>query len=99
MSIGREWWEGVARRTFRPYEGRIEFVYLSGLAMDDLLKRVATLPDGSIVLYLPVSRDATGKIFIPAEALKLVAAASNAPIYGFADSFVGRGVVVVDVRG
>jgi len=87
------YWEGVARRTFRPYEGRIEFVYLSGLAMDDLLKRVATLPDGSIVLYLPVSRDATGKIFIPAEALKLVAAASNAPIYGFADSFMGRGIV------
>ena len=87
------YWEGVARRTFRPYEGRIEFVYLSGLAMDDLLKQVATLPDGSIVLYLPVSRDATGKIFIPAEALKLVAAAANAPIYGFADSFMGRGIV------
>jgi len=68
-------------------------VYLSGLAMDDLLKQVATLPDGSIVLYLPVSRDATGKIFIPAEALKLVAAAANAPIYGFADSFMGRGIV------
>src|SRR5438046_7952674 len=87
------YWEGVARRTFRPYEGRIEFVYLSGLAMDDLLKQVATLPDGSIVLYLPVSRDAAGKIFIPAEALKLVAAAANAPIYGFADSFMGRGIV------
>src|SRR5439155_5636116 len=29
----------------------------------------------------------------PAEALKLVAAAANAPIYGFADSFMGSGIV------
>jgi len=87
------YWEGAARRTFAPYEGRVAFVYLSGLSMDDLLKRVATLPDSSIVTYLPVSRDATGKVFIPANALKLVAAAANAPIYGYADSYVGRGIV------
>jgi len=89
------YWEGVARRTFSPYEGRVAFVYLSGLgmSMDDLLKQVAVLPEDSIVLYLPVSRDATGKLFVPAEALKLLAAAANAPIYGYADSFLGRGIV------
>src|SRR3989475_6860376 len=51
------------------------------------------LPNGNIVLYLRVSRDADGKIFIPAEALKRVSAASDAPIYVFADSFMGRGIV------
>src|SRR5262249_4667396 len=73
------YWEGVARQTFRPYESRLGFEYLAKLAMDDLLKRVAALPDGSIVIYLPVSRDATGKFFIPADALKLLAGAANAP--------------------
>src|SRR6266850_3034018 len=87
------YWEGVARRTFRPNEGKMAFEYLSGLSMDDLLKRVANLPDGSVVIYLPVSRDATGKVFMPANVLKLVAAAANAPIYGYADSYVGRGIV------
>src|SRR5262245_39866042 len=28
------YWEGVARRTFRPYEGRLRVGYLSGLARD-----------------------------------------------------------------
>jgi signal transduction histidine kinase len=87
------YWEGVARQTFRPYEGRVAFEYLAKRSMDDLLKRVANLPGGSIVIYLPVSRDATGTVFIPAEALKRLATVANAPIYGYADAYVGRGIV------
>ena len=86
-------WEGVARQTFRPYEGRVEFVYLSGLPMDDLLKRVSSLPDRSIVLYLHIFEDGAGKTVIPAQALEMVAAAANAPVYGHVDSYVGRGIV------
>ena len=86
-------WEGVARKAFGPYESRVGFEYLSRLAMDDLLKRVANLPEGSVVLYLSVFRDATGKVFIPAEALKLVATAANASVYGYADSYLGLGMV------
>lgn len=86
-------WEGVARQLFRPYEDKLEFVYLSGLSMDDLLKRVANLPDRSIVQYLHVFEDGAGKTFIPAQALEMVAAAANAPIYGHLDSYVGRGIV------
>jgi len=87
------YWEGVARRTFRPYEERVEFVYLSGLPMDDLLKRVSGLPDRSIVQYIHVFEDGTGKTFIPSQALEMVAAAANAPVYGHADSYIGRGIV------
>jgi hypothetical protein len=47
-------WEVVARERFRPYESRVEFVYLSGLSMDDLLKRVANLPAQSIIQYLHI---------------------------------------------
>jgi signal transduction histidine kinase len=87
------YWEGAARQAFRTYVGRVAFEYLSQLSMDDLVKRVAHLPDDSIVIYLPVSRDAAGKGFIPADALKLLATAANAPMYGYADSYVGRGIV------
>src|SRR5262245_28747643 len=86
-------WESVARQRLRPYEGRVEFVYLSGLAMDALLKRVANLPNQSIVQYLHIFEDVTGKTFIPAEALQVVAAKANAPIYGHVGSYVGRGIV------
>ena len=86
-------WEAVARQRFRPYEGRLEFVYLSGLSMDDLLKQVANLPAQSIVQYLHIFEDATGRAFIPAEALTLLAAKANAPIYSHLSSYVGSGIV------
>lgn len=86
-------WERVARQRFRAYESRVEFVYLSGLSMADLLSRVADLPDHSVVQYLHMFEDGTGKTFIPAEALRLVAARANAPIYGHVESYIGLGIV------
>jgi signal transduction histidine kinase len=86
-------WEAVARQRLRPYEGRLEVEYLSGLSMDALLKRVATLPSHSIVQYLHIFEDGAGKTFIPAEALKLLAGAANAPIYSHVGSYLGRGIV------
>src|SRR5215831_8730819 len=73
-----EHWESVARQRFQAYEKRVKLVYLSGLTMDDLLKRVANLPNQSIVQYLHIFEDATGKTFIPAEALELLAGKANA---------------------
>jgi len=86
-------WERVARQTFRPYAEKLEFVYLSGLPMAELLKRVANLPDRSIVQYLHVFEDGAGQTFIPAKALEVLAATANAPIYGHVDSYIGRGIV------
>jgi signal transduction histidine kinase len=86
-------WEAVARRLFRAYEGKLEFVYLSRGSMDDLLKRVSNLPDRSIVQYLHIFQDGAGQTFIPAEALKLIAGRANAPIYSHVGSYVGSGIV------
>ena len=61
--------------------------------MDDLLARVADLPDRSLIFYLHIFQDGTGKSFVPAEALELLAARANAPIYGRVDTHVGRGIV------
>ncbi len=87
------YWEGEARRTFRPYEERVEVVYLTGLPMDDLLGRVSRLPEDSIVYYLHVFQDGDGKMFIPSEVAELVAARANAPVYSHVGSYVGRGIV------
>ena len=43
---------------------------------------VAELPEHSIVYYLHVFEDGDGRILIPVDALKLVEAQANAPIYG-----------------
>jgi signal transduction histidine kinase len=86
-------WAGEARRAFRRYEDRVEFVYLTGLPMADLLDRVADLPARSIVYYLHVFQDGGGATLVPAEALERLAARANAPIYGHVDTYVGRGAV------
>jgi signal transduction histidine kinase len=86
-------WADEARRTFLPHEGRLEFVYLTGLPMADLLDRVAGLPEHSIVYYLHVNRDGAGEQLIPAVALERLASRANVPIYGHVDTYVGRGAV------
>jgi PAS domain S-box-containing protein len=86
-------WEAEARRAFRPDEERLEFVYLTGLPMDELLGRVADLPERSIIYYLHINRDGSGTSYYPAEALERLAARANAPIYGHVDTYVGRGIV------
>jgi signal transduction histidine kinase len=87
------YWEAEARQAFRPYEGRLEFTYLTGLPLDDLLGEVARLPAGSVVYYLHVCQDGAGKVFAPADVVERLAAAANAPVYGHLDTFLGRGVV------
>jgi PAS domain-containing protein len=86
------YWEAEARQTFRAFED-LEFVYLTGLPMEDLLRQIAHLPDRSIIYYLQVFQDGKGKVLVPAETLALVAANANAPIYGHVNTYVGRGIV------
>jgi len=87
------YWEAQARQAFRSYEGKQEFVYLTGLPMNDLLREVAKLPDGSVIYYLHVQQDGSGHTVAPAEVAERVAAAANAPVYGHIDSYLGRGIV------
>lgn len=86
-------WERDARETFRLYEGRLKFVYLTGLSLQSLKQRVANLPERSIVYYLHVFRDGTGKHSAPISVLEVLAPRSNAPIYGHDESYIGRGIV------
>jgi signal transduction histidine kinase len=86
-------WEAEARQTFRPYEQKLEFVYLTKLRLEDLLQEVSQLPDRSLIYYLHVVQDGSGKVLVPTEVLALLAAKANAPMYGHVDSYVGRGLV------
>jgi signal transduction histidine kinase len=86
-------WAAQARRLFRPYEGRLQFVYLTGLPLRDLLKRVADLPERSIVYYIHVFQEGTGKVLFPAFVLEQLARVATVPIYGHVDTYVGRGAL------
>ena len=87
------YWVAEARRAFRGYEGKVEFVYLTGLALNDLLRQVAHLPDRSIIYYLHIFEDGVGNTFVPSEVVGPLSSAANAPVYGHFDTYVGRGIV------
>jgi C4-dicarboxylate-specific signal transduction histidine kinase len=82
-----------ARRQFESYQSRLEFTYVSDLSMADLLRRVHELPSHSIVLVLHLFRDGAGQEFRPYDSFQMIARASNVPVYGVLDSYMGAGMV------
>jgi len=82
-----------ARQEFAPYEGKVEFVYLIGLPLEELQTKLASLPDKSIVFYLWVSSDSTPQISPNPELISLLAPTSSAPIYGTSQTYLGNGMI------
>jgi hypothetical protein len=76
-------------RALEPYAGKIELINLTKLPMQEILARVGSLPPDTIVLYSSVFRDGENKIFVPREALSLISAAANQPVFGLYDSYMG----------
>jgi signal transduction histidine kinase len=86
--------ETLTREDLRSYEARFAFTYLTDLRMSDLLEHLRRLPDHTIVLYTSFFRDAAGIQFVNAtKALPLIAEASNAPVFGMSDTYLGHGTV------
>jgi len=85
--------EERARVALKPWENRLEFRYLSGLPMEEMLTTLAGAPPDSIVLLLPVSSDVAGKIYFSPDVAQRVGQASAAPVFGVLESSLGRGIV------
>lgn len=84
----------LVKAAFVSYENKLDVTYLTELPMNKLQERVRHLPSQSIVLYLSFFKDAEGREFLNAtEALPMIAAASNAPVFGISDTYLGHGIV------
>ena len=83
----------LAQKEFRAFEGRVEFSYLTGLTVEELRQRLAVLPDKTIVLFIVLNSDHTGRVYVSADVLTSLASASSVPIYGTFQTLLGRGIV------
>ena len=90
--VGRSW-EAQAKENFQQLSGQINFHYLSGLSMVEVLHKVSKLPPQAIVLYLLIIKDASGKTFVPREALEKISRSSSVPVYGLWSTYVGHGII------
>jgi len=82
----------ILREIKRATEG-MELIDLSGLTIGETLSRVHNLPPDTIVFNTSIFRDKEGRIFTPPDALRLVSDASNAPVFGFVETHMGKGIV------
>jgi signal transduction histidine kinase len=69
----------------------VELVDLTGLPMNELLMRVATLPDDAAIFYTSLSGERDGPRYDPNDALALVAQAANRPIVIDQETRLGHG--------
>ena len=72
---------------------QIDIMYMTDLAMPDLLERLRQLPNHTVVLLNSVGQDAAGTRFKSNEVGLMVADAANAPVFGLFDVFLNHGEV------
>jgi len=90
--------EAIARESFRKYESRFDFLYLTDLEMSALLERLKNLPNDTIVYHTSLMQDTSGARFIDAtQSVPLIASASKAPVFVVDDVDLGRGTAGGDV--
>ena len=82
-----------ARVQFQALEKRLDFTYLTGLPIVELKRTVATLPPDSIIYFVSMTLDGTGRRFEGTTALEQIAAAANAPTYVQSETDLGRGAI------
>jgi signal transduction histidine kinase len=75
------------------YRSRLDITYLTELATPELLKRLNSLPEGSIILFATLSRDSTGTHYTSRETGPLIPSAANAPVFSLFDVYFGYGQV------
>ena len=85
--------QATIKEELKPYEGRLDILYLTDLAVPDLLKRLEHLPDHTLVLLTSVGQDAAGQSFKSNEIGPLVAGAANAPVFSLFDVYLNHGEV------
>jgi hypothetical protein len=86
-------WVKEFRQAARPFENRIDFVFFDELSFEDMLVRAAALPARSAIYYGDLVVDGQGVTHGQDEALTLLHAAANAPIFGQFDYQLGRGIL------
>jgi signal transduction histidine kinase len=85
--------ERVARQAIESFAGRVKFVWLRGMPVDELVEALNALPERTVALYLIQMQDQTGELHVPRATLQAFSAAANVPVYGLWDTLLEHGIV------
>jgi signal transduction histidine kinase len=88
----RRQWAGYEQR-LRQLDPSWRMIDLGGLPMEDVLRRVAELPDDAVVMNIGVQVDGAGRPFAPRAPCVLIAERSRRPLFSPPSHELGCGVV------
>ncbi len=75
------------------YNKEFEIEYIDDLEIEALEKRVSTLKDDTVILFVLMHKDKTGKIFTYKQSFQQIYSVSKVPIYGLWDFYLNYGMV------
>ena len=86
-------WYTILQRQFEPYANKVNFIWLNELTFDEMRRRAANLPPRSAIFYGLLAVDSSGATQEQNRMLNDLHSAANAPIFGWTDTYLGRGIV------
>jgi signal transduction histidine kinase len=91
-SLG-QFWRRELQPEFGRYADRVTFAWSDELSLQDILRRVASLPKDSAIFYLTFGTDVQGGAYADEQVLADLHAAANAPMFSSLSPLLGHGIV------
>ena len=85
--------KNLAVEVLAEFDERFIIHYIDDLAAQELLLKVAQLPENSAIFFISLFRDADGKTHVPRDFMSIISKKANAPVFGMVDTYMGQGIV------
>src|SRR5579863_2105290 len=84
---------GSAVKYLQEKHNDVDVQILSRKTLEETRSALASLPQDTITVLVTYYGDSAGQGFVPARILPSLSAATNRPMYGWIDTYLGRGIV------
>ena len=88
-----QFWHRELENEFRRFHDRLTFVWFDDLSVPETLRRSASLPDHSAIVYVIFGTDAAGAAYADERVFAELHAAANAPLFAAQSVHLGAGIV------
>ena len=88
-----QFWRRELESEFARFRDRVTFIWSDELSLPEILRRCASLPSHSAIVYLSFGTDAQGGAFADEQVLADLHATANAPLFGALSPLLGHGIV------
>jgi signal transduction histidine kinase len=88
-----EFWRQELTDQFRRFRDRLTFVWSTDFSLPEMLRRCASLPRNSVIVFLNFGMDAQGRTYADERVFEALRDTANAPVFGVQSVMLGHGIV------